>query len=376
MATTMMTVKTTTTTTTTTRAMCGVRARSQAAPGVKSSSSVHRHVTMKRSARCRAEGDERVPGSARQASVGEIETLVNPLIASTQTLNDGIAKFYDESSGLWEDVWTAEGGGDGTHMHHGYYAVGNRGENGGSLNHAQAQVDMITESLKWAGVDAMTRVVDVGCGIGGSSRFMAKKYGCQAEGVTLSPVQAARANTLSRQEGLGDKARYQVADALNMPFENGAFDFVWSMESGEHMPDKKKFVNELARVCAPGGRILIVTWCHRVLEPGKSLEPAEKVLLDRICDAYYLPAWCSIADYEALAKDAGLVDIRTEDWSEEVKPFWKGVIKTALTLKGVMGLIKAGPATLRGALVMPLMQTGLATGTIKFNLITARKPAA
>ena len=128
-------------------------------------------------------------------------------------------------------------------MHHGYYAVGNRGENGGSLNHAQAQVDMITESLKWAGVDAMTRVVDVGCGIGGSSRFMAKKYGCQAEGVTLSPVQAARANTLSRQEGLGDKARYQVADALNMPFENGAFDFVWSMESGEHMPDKKKFVN-------------------------------------------------------------------------------------------------------------------------------------
>ena len=340
------------TTTTTTTIRCGANANDADAPTIKTTT------------------------TPRQASVNEFETLMNPLIAPTSTLNDGIAKFYDESSELWERVWTAEGGGDGAHMHHGYYASDNRGLNGGSIDHARAQVDMITESLHWANVRAMTRVCDVGCGIGGSSRFMAKTYGCRAEGVTLSPVQAARANELSRQEGLGDKARYQVADALNMPFENGAFDFVWSMESGEHMPDKKKFVDELARVCAPGGRILIVTWCHRVLEPGKSLERAEKVLLDRICDAYYLPAWCSIADYEALAKDAGLVDIRTEDWSEEVKPFWKGVIKTALTLKGVMGLIKAGPATLRGALVMPLMQTGLATGTIKFNLITARKPEA
>jgi len=304
----------------------------------------------------------------RNASVNEVETLVNPLIASTTTLNEGIAKFYDESSGLWERAWS-DAGGDGAHMHHGYYRKGE------DVDHAKAQVAMITESLKWADAKEMKKVCDVGCGIGGSSRFMAKTYGCAAEGVTLSPVQAARANALAKEQGLGDKVRYQVADALNMPFKNSSFDLVWSMESGEHMPDKRKFVNELARVCAPGGKILIVTWCHRVLEPGKSLEPAEKVLLDRICDAYYLPAWCSIADYEKLAKEAGLTDIRTADWSEEVKPFWKGVIQTALTLQGVVGLIKAGPTTLRGALVMPLMQTGLATGTIKFNLITARKPA-
>ena len=304
----------------------------------------------------------------RTTSTFELERVVEPLIAETKTLNEGIAKFYDESSRVWEDVWGSEGG-DGTHMHHGYYR---RGE---PVNHAKAQVDMIEESLRWADVREVKRVLDVGCGIGGSSRHMVRKYGCEAEGVTLSPVQAARANALAKEEGVENAAKYRVADALNMPFEDGSFDFVWSMESGEHMPDKKKFVDELARVCAPGGRILIVTWCHRTLEPGQSaLEPAERVLLDRICDAYYLPAWCSIADYEALAKDAGLVDIKTEDWSEEVKPFWKGVIKTALTLKGVIGLLKSGATTLRGALVMPLMQTGLATGTIKFNLITMRKP--
>lgn len=53
-------------------------------------------------------------------------------------------------------------------------------------------------------------------------------------------------------------------------------------------------------MCAPGGHVIVVTWCHRVLAPGESLRPEEKSLLDRICEAYYLPAWCSIEDYRAL----------------------------------------------------------------------------
>lgn len=70
----------------------------------------------------------------------------------------------------------------------------------------------------------------------------------------------------------------------------------------------RKFVGELARVCAPDGRIIIVTWCHRVLAPGEAeLRPEEQSLLDRICEAYYLPAWCSVADYEQLFKDNGIV---------------------------------------------------------------------
>ena len=57
--------------------------------------------------------------------------------------------------------------------------------------------------------------------------------------------------------------QFQVADALDQPFPDGTFDLVWSLESGEHMPDKARFVGELARVSAPGGRLIIVTWCHR-----------------------------------------------------------------------------------------------------------------
>ena len=57
------------------------------------------------------------------------------------------------------------------------------------------------------------QVVDVGCGIGGSSRYLVRKYGCEARGITLSPNQAARANALTQQQGLGDKASFQVAGA-------------------------------------------------------------------------------------------------------------------------------------------------------------------
>lgn len=143
------------------------------------------------------------------------------------------------------------------------------------------------------------------------------------------------------------------------------------------MPDKAQFVKELARVAAPGGKVIVVTWCHRVLDPGEAgLRPEEQDLLRRICDAYYLPAWCSVADYKALFEAEGLVDVKTEDWSEEVAPFWGEVIKSALTTEGVLGLLKAGWTTIKGALVMPLMAQGFRMGLVKFVLVTGTKSQA
>lgn len=257
----------------------------------------------------------------------------------------------------------------GDHLHHGYYP-----QNAPRKSNRQAQEDMIEEVLRFAGVEAVTSMVDVGCGLGGSSRHIARKYNCTARGITLSPYQAERGNQLSTQHGLGDRVVLQVGDALDQPFEGNSFDLVWSLESGEHMPDKPTFVKELARVCCPGGRVVVVTWCHRVLEQGEaSLREDEQKLLDDICDAYYLPAWCSVAEYEALFAANGLTDIRIADWSQEVTPFWGEVIKSALSVRGVLGLLKSGWTTIKGALVMPLMAKGLQRGTIKFVMITGVK---
>ncbi|KAI3721767.1 hypothetical protein L2E82_32785 [Cichorium intybus] len=290
--------------------------------------------------------------------------------ADDQRLKQGIAEFYDESSGVWENIW-------GEHMHHGFYdpdAVVQISD------HRSAQIRMIEQALQFASVpeDSQKRpksIVDVGCGIGGSSRYLSRKYGAECYGITLSPVQAKRANALAAAQGLANKVSFEVADALNQPFPDGKFDLVWSMESGEHMPDKLKFVSELARVAAPGGTIIIVTWCHRDLSPSEeSLRPEEKKLLDKICDAFYLPAWCSTSDYIKLLESLSLEDIKAADWSDNVAPFWPAVIKSALTWDGLTSLLQSGWKTIRGALVMPLMIEGFQKGVIKFSIITCRKP--
>ncbi|XP_055821030.1 probable tocopherol O-methyltransferase, chloroplastic isoform X3 [Solanum dulcamara] len=304
------------------------------------------------------------------SAVGAMKTTTSEVgIQNQQELKKGIADLYDESSGIWEDIW-------GDHMHHGYYQP----QSSVSLSdHRSAQIRMIEQALTFASISDPAKkpmsIVDVGCGIGGSSRYLAKKYGATAKGITLSPVQAERAQALADAQGLGDKVSFQVADALNQPFPDGQFDLVWSMESGEHMPDKEKFVGELARVAAPGGTIILVTWCHRDLSPSEeSLTPEEKELLNKICKAFYLPAWCSTADYVKLLQSNSLQDIKAADWSENVAPFWPAVIKSALTWRGFTSVLRSGWKTIKAALAMPLMIEGYKKGLIKFAIITCRKP--
>lgn len=291
---------------------------------------------------------------------------------SREDLRVGIAGFYDRSSAVWERTW-------GEHMHHGYYEVGKPLPKT-LAEHQAAQVDMIDRVLDWATVDDPSfqpfDVVDVGCGIGGSSRHIARRFGSKCTGITLSPYQRDRAEAISQEQGLGGKLAFKVADALDMPFADDSFGLTWSLESGEHMPDKPTFVNELVRVTAPGGRVIVVTWCHRDLEPGETgLKKWEEKLLTRINKAYYLPRWCSVAQYEGWMAEAGLQQIRRDDWTAEISAFWPAVVRSALRPKAFWGMLRSGRTTVRGALAMFLMIRGYRKGLIVFGLITGTKPA-
>jgi tocopherol O-methyltransferase len=278
-----------------------------------------------------------------------------------------IQQFYDASSGLWESIW-------GEHMHHGYYGVDGKKQ----IDRRQAQIDLIEELLSWSGgnnADSQPlKIIDIGCGIGGSSLYLAEKLHAEVVGITLSPVQAQRAQERSVAAGLKDKATFKVANALAIPYADNTFDVVWTLESGEHMPDKAKFLQECYRVLKPGGRLIFATWCHRPTggEAG-SLTPAEIRHLDQIYQVYCLPYVISLPEYEEITTECGFQGMRSADWSVAVAPFWQVVIDSSITPTAILGLFKAGWKTIQAALSLQLMSQGYARGLIKFGLITATK---
>jgi tocopherol O-methyltransferase len=276
-----------------------------------------------------------------------------------------IQQFYDASSGLWENIW-------GEHMHHGYYGVDGKKQ----LDRRQAQIDLIEELLKWSAYNSpeAPKIIDIGCGIGGSSLYLAEKLRGEVVGITLSPVQANRAQERAAAAGLSEKATFKVANALDIPYPDNTFDLVWTLESGEHMPDKNKFLQECYRVLKPGGRMILATWCHRSTEgQAGALTAAETKHLKKIYDVYCLPYVISLPDYEEIVTKCGFQGMRSADWSVAVAPFWDVVIDSSITPQAVLGLFKAGWKTIQAALSLKLMSQGYERGLIKFGLITATK---
>ena len=280
-------------------------------------------------------------------------------------LSDQIQSFYDASSGLWESIW-------GEHMHHGYY-----GPTGTvRKDRRQAQIDLIDECLRWANVTHAAEILDCGCGIGGSALELATRFNAKVTGITLSPVQAKRATERAEAAGLATDsapcAQFQVANALQTPFADESFDFIWSMESGEHMPNKAGFLQECHRILKPGGKLLMVTWCHRPTDSlAGPLTAAERGQLDWIYRVYGLPYVLSLPEYQTLTEQTGFRQVQTADWSQAVAPFWDEVIASAFSWQAVTGLIQAGPETIQGALALWPMRQGLYGGLIRYGLLQA-----
>ena len=98
-------------------------------------------------------------------------------------------------------------------------------------------------------------VLDVGCGVGATACWLARRYGCRVMGVDILPRMVERSQERARREKVADRVEFKVADAQDLPFEDNLFDAVLTESVTAFPADKQKAVNEYTRVAKPGGYV-------------------------------------------------------------------------------------------------------------------------
>jgi SAM-dependent methyltransferase len=140
-----------------------------------------------------------------------------------------------------------------------------------------------------AGLSPGSRVLDVGCGLGGSVRYLADEHQCRATGIDLTREYVETARALADRVGLAAKVQFIQAGALDLPFAGGSFDVVWTEHAQMNIAAKSRFLSEIARVLKAGGRFVF----HEVLQ-------------DEGGEPHYPLPWANDASISFLATSASL----------------------------------------------------------------------
>ncbi|EXF77530.1 methyltransferase domain-containing protein [Colletotrichum fioriniae PJ7] len=317
--------------------------------------------------------------------------------STMQALKDRIKLHYDLASDYYLSLW-------GEHIHHGYWEDG-------SETKEQAQVKLIQLLLQLSGVGENSNVLDVGCGIGGTSRYLASTLGCSVTGITISTKQVEIANRLTKAEAekqassaaaaaaapaseTSDKAKEIKADADGfVPLGRGrirfieldaekmgdffagqsaSFDAVWISEALSHFPNKALFFENAFKVLKPGGKLALADWfkAENVTETefANDLKPIE--------DGMLLPPLCTQQGYVDFAKGAGLSLLAgPKDISKEVSRTWDitwTLVQNPSLWAFAFSQGRDGIAFLQS---FRAMRRGYANGTFRYAVISFEKPS-
>lgn len=190
--------------------------------------------------------------------------------------------------------------GDGN-LHYGYWL----GEDDSS-SFEEAMEQMTEQMIRRLRPKSGDRILDVGCGNGTPAFRLAARCDVEVVGISVSERQVARANERARREGVADRVRFELVDAMDLPFQEGSFNGAWAIESMFHMPDKVQVMSGVARVLTPGSRFPVADLVHRS-------SAAEQPQQGSAGYSSVYAALTDLGDYASTVEKAGLVPLEVTD---------------------------------------------------------------
>jgi tocopherol O-methyltransferase len=279
--------------------------------------------------------------------------------AEMDVLKGRIREHYDGCSESYVELW-------GRHVHHGLWRPGSEG-----ITKERAQEVLIEELYEHAQLPAVAKVLDVGCGVGGTSCWLATR-GHNVTGISLSPKQIEMAKAAMKKDGVN--VRFQVMDGekIHFPGEEGTFDAVWISEALSHFPHKNYFFDHAMRMLKPGGKIVIVDWFT-----ADSIGPklTNGVIAD-IERGMLLPPMETVTGYSNLLVAAGARPVYMDDISKYSSKTWDISLDLISNSATWALATKMGKDFVDFLHAFKAMQEGFATGAFRFTILIAEKPLA
>jgi tocopherol O-methyltransferase len=230
-----------------------------------------------------------------------------------------------------------------------------------------AQVQLAEHLAELANVSTGAELLDIGCGFGGSSLFLAKKYKAHATGITISPVQVEMAQKAAKAEQVD--AQFLLMDAEALTFAK-QFDLLWSVESISHYHDRRQFFLNAVRFLKPGGTFALTDWFKRV-----GLSPAQTRKFIRPIEEGMFIELESMDSYESYLIESGLEIVHRRDISQHCARSWD-IGLDIIRDKSFWSLAaKQGGHFVTYLRAFRAIQAGYRSGNFVYGLFVARKPS-
>lgn len=246
-------------------------------------------------------------------------------ICSEPTNLARVRAYYDHTWLDYRLFWFSRGA---PAIHFGYWDDTTR-------SHGEALLAMNRVLADMVDVRAGDRVLDAGCGVGGSAIWLAAQRGVEVVGITPVASQVARAREYARRRGVDGLVSFEQQDYLDTPYPEASFDVVWAQESVAHTEHKDAFLAEAYRLLRPGGRLVVVDFFRT--RRGYS-EADERQLVGAVAD-WASPDLSTQAEFDGWTREAGFVDVVWRDVTDNVRPSWKRLYVMAMTLYPVGKLL-------------------------------------